>query len=228
MKRYLLTYEIIDPTGAFEIYPYINPSKIKSQEALDRSENYYEKFLAGDSSFKGMFLSYRTEIEVPAEPHAICDMHGWIETQPFGVFYPISAKFKNLLSEFNIPNVRFYEGSVKWKDIEYEYYVMHLLSQVHKYIDFKYSTFVKADYRGEKEPGTAVSGADMNEVYEKLETPLITFEKAVMHPEFRDIDMYHFNGILITERLKNAIESARLKGIEMGECPIDKLEFSDV
>ena len=142
--------------------------------------------------------------------------------------YPISAKFKNLLDKFNIPDVRFYAGSIKWKGIEYEYYVMHLLVQEHKYIDFKYSTFVKADRRGHKEPGTAVSGADLNEVYEKFETTIVTFDRAVMLPEFRNIDMYYFNGILITERLKNAIESAHLTGIEIGECPIDKFEFSDV
>jgi len=95
-----------------------------------------------------------------------------------------------------------------------------------KYVSWQYSSFVKANYNGEKDSDILVSGQGLEEVYEKLGSKLFTFERAVMLPEFRDVDMYYFNGILISERLKNAIEAANLTGVKITECPIE-FEFSD-
>lgn len=226
MKRYKLTWESFDNNGSFNIFPRINASRIQNQNVLDRGASFYETFYPEDTSFKGMFLSYGTEIDVPEEPHVLCDMHSWVENSPPALVHPLSPRFRDLLYMFNIPDVRFYKGSVLWKGTEYEYYVMHILLLEQKYIDFEYSSFVKANYRGEKMLGEPIRGNNIEEVYEKLGSKLVTFERAVMLPEFRNIDMYFFNGILITERLKNAIETANLTGVKITECPIE-FEFSD-
>jgi len=81
MKRYILNYEGRDTTGAFEIYPKINPSEIKTRETLTRNESYFVKFMAEDTSFKGMFLSYGSSSTLPSEIHTICDMHAWVEVR---------------------------------------------------------------------------------------------------------------------------------------------------
>ncbi len=49
-----------------------------------------------------------------------------------------------------------------------------------------------------------------------------------MRPEFRDLDMYYMDiyGIIISERLKEAIEAAHLTGVKIVECPL-RFEFSD-
>ena len=44
-----------------------------------------------------------------------------------------------------------------------------------------------------------------------------------MKPEFETIDMTHLGviGIVISERLKNAIEEANLTGVKIIPCPIE-------
>jgi hypothetical protein len=226
MRRYKLKPEIVDNSSPVKVYASINPSRIENSKILDKSESYFEKFFPENASFKGMFPSYGESPLLPEEVHALSDMHSWIEKEPRAFTYPVSARFKNLLTEFNIPDVRFYPGTVVWSGDEYEYHVMHVLTVEHKYIDFKNSRFVKSNAKGDKKPSEVVSGDDMNEIYDKLGSHLITFERAVMLPEFRNIDMYFFHSILITEQLKNEIQKANLSGVNISECPID-FEFSD-
>jgi len=229
MKRYRLEQYSFDNTGTFNIYPDINASNIESQEALDRSKSHFASFFPNQISFKGMFPSYGTEIEVPAEPHAICDMHAWVERKPKALVYPISTRFRDILIRFNIPEVRFYDGSVVWKNQEYQYYVMHLLTRQFQYIDFSHSTFIGCNFEGvKKKDEPVVKGNSMEEVSQKFGAESFTFERAVMLPEFRNIDMYYMDihGILITLPLKEAIEHADLTGVKITECSIE-FEFSD-
>jgi hypothetical protein len=229
MKRYRLEQYSFDDTGTFNIYPDINASNIESQEVLDRSQSHFKTFFSGQVSFRGLFPTYGTEIEVPAEPHAICDMHTWVERKPRALVYPISPRFRDILNKFNIPEVRFYDGSVVWKNEEYQYYVLHLLTRQFQYIDFSHSTFIKCNFEGVKKKGSPIiNGNSMEEVLHKLGAESFTFERAVMLPEFRNIDMYYLDihGILITQSLKDAIEKADLTGMKISECSID-FEFSD-
>lgn len=229
MKRYRLEQDSTDGKGVYYLYPYINASNIKNQKLLNRSKSHFTEFFPSEVSFDGMFPTYGTEHNVPQEPHALCDMHAWIERKPRALVYPISPAFKDVLISFNIPEVRFYNGSVVWRGKREPYYVMHLLTRQFQYIDFANSSFVKCDFEGSKKSGTpAVKGSSMEEVSGKFGAESFTFERAVMQPEFRELDMYHVDiyGMLIADRLKNAIESANLTGVKITECPIE-FEFSD-
>ena len=164
MKRYILKTEIRDNNGSYYILPDLNPTKIESQSVLSWDESYHTKFLPDSTSFKGMFPAYIGEGGFPKIPHTICDMHGWIEKQPYGFMYPISARFKEILEKFNIPNLKFYPGSVIWKDTEYPYYVFHLLIFQFDFIDFSKSTFIQGNIDGQKEGELIVNGNNMDEV----------------------------------------------------------------
>jgi len=54
------------------------------------------------------------------------------------------------------------------------------------------------------------------------------YERVAMKPEFRELDLVTFFkfGDIVSERLKNAIEAAGLKGIEFKELPVP-IGFSD-
>ncbi len=176
MKRYILKHESFDHTGVFGIYPRIMASKIKSQEVLDWSGDYFPQFFPDGVSFDGMFLTYGSDRGVPKEPHALCDMHSWIESKPPALVYPVSPRFHDLLLQFHIPEMRFYKGDVLWKNEVYPYYVMHLLTRKYQYIDFQYSTFVKSNYKGKIEPNTPiVQGASMEEVKKYYPSQSFTF-----------------------------------------------------
>jgi hypothetical protein len=68
----------------------------------------------------------------------------------------------------------------------------------------------------------------MDEVEMKLDSTIKIFDKAVMKPKFRDVDIYFLDTyqIVISDRLKLAIEEANLKGMKILPCPVE-FQFSD-
>lgn len=228
MKLYIFEYFTLDDISSVGIIPRINASKIKSQWVLEKKESYFQKFYPNDVSFEGMYLSYGVESGLPKEGHILCDMHGWIETEPRALVYPVSPKLNTLLSLFHIPEVAFYPGSVDWERMAHLFFVMHLLTGQYQYIDFAKSTFVKCNFRGVVKSDEIKTGVSIDELNQIYGNDSFTFARAVMKPEFRALDMYYMDiwGILITERLKEAIEKANLTGVKITECPIE-FEFSD-
>jgi hypothetical protein len=225
MKRYILQQNSIDDHGPYRIYPDVDASGIESQAALSRVKIHHKDFYPkGMNSFKGMRLVYAQEIGAPEEPHALCDMHSWIGIPPTGLTFPVSARFKEVLAPFNTPELTFYNGSIGWKGKEVEFYVMHLLTWQLQYINFHESTFRKSDYLGRKvDDEPPVKGDSWSDLEEKFGDDTFAFVDAVMNPEFEMLDIYHIDiwGILITERVKNAIEASQLTGVKIKECPLD-------
>ncbi|MBT1709409.1 hypothetical protein KK062_14295 [Fulvivirgaceae bacterium PWU5] len=225
MKRYILEHNPFDSQGSYNIYPDVDASGIESQSALSRVKKYYADFYPeGSNSFKGMRLAYAQEIGAPEQPHALCDMHSWIGIRPTGLTFPVSPRFKEVLAPFNTPELTFYNGSIGWKGKETEFYVMHLLAWQLQYINFQESTFQKSDFLGRKvgdEP--PLKGDSWPDLKAKFPDSTFTIADAVMNPEFETLDMYDLDiwGILITERVKNAIEANQLTGVKIKECPLD-------
>ncbi|MDJ1492453.1 hypothetical protein QNI19_05895 [Cytophagaceae bacterium DM2B3-1] len=214
------------------VYPRLNPEKIPSQNALDRKIIYYQQFMPEDTSFHSMIPLYVGD-HPPEEIHAICDLHGWIKDIPAGLMYPVSKQFKELLEQFAIPNTKFYEGSVLWNEKEYPYFVWHLLTEKYQQnIDFGKSSFGNYNFIRHKwmsdDEIIVEDYIDLIEKKEALDWRDWGFRRAVMKPEFRDIDAIsiHRYGIVISERLKEAIESAQLTNVSITPCPIE-FEISD-
>ncbi len=222
MKKYTLNIDTKDYIGSYQLFPRFNAQNIESQNILNDNLSYFNQFLPDDTSFKNMSLGYIGEGGFPKEPHAIADMHSWIIKQPNGLMYPISPRFKELLEKFNIPFSKFYTGSVTFKGIEHTYYIIHILAYQYHFIDFEKSTFFKGNLFLERISDTSVSGENIEEIKEQVGHRWI-FNKAVMKSDFKDVDMYYLDSyqILISERLKNAIEEANLTGVKITPCPIE-------
>lgn len=224
MKRYILKHNPFDDHGVYNIYPYMDPSRIESQETLNWENDHSTVFFPDNVSFKGMSLVYAEDFGAPAEPHALCDMHTWLGKSPSALTYPVSPRFKKVLASFHIPQLKFYDGSVKWKGAEQMYHVMQLLTRQHQYINFEASTFQECDFRGNRKGNdTPVKVDSWTALQEKFKGVLFTFAEAVMTLAFEELDMFYTDiwGIIITERLKNAIEESQLTGVKIKECPLD-------
>lgn len=154
------------------------------------------------------------------------DFSSWIREQPKGACHPISVKFKDLIVKYKLPRHRIYQAEVLIKNELQPFSVLQLDSDYNKkLIDFEKSTFCNTDFWTKKK---------LNDDHEKLENlkgmrPLklkkgwkyVGFNRAVMKPEFEQLDLLrtlHF-GTLISERLKEAIESAGITGVKIEECP---------
>ncbi|MDJ1482965.1 hypothetical protein QNI16_20855 [Cytophagaceae bacterium YF14B1] len=230
MKRFILKRDGKDK-GTDSVYPDLNPENIPSQYALNRTQNYFSTFLPDDTSFKGMIPEYIGD-NPPKQVHTICDMHDFIRKKPYAQVYSVSKRFKELLEKFTIPNTKFYEGSVVWNEKEYPYFVWHILTQQFSFVDFEKSLFCDTNYFSKDAIGTEYyKVSDFSKLYplkKEKKWDMWGFYRAVMKPEFREVDVYEMDyyGIVISERLKEAIESAQLTNVSITPCPIE-FEISD-
>jgi hypothetical protein len=224
MKKFVLKKDGIDRNINY-IYPDLNPEKIPSQYVLDGNQNFFSAFLSDDTSFKGMIPEYIGD-NPPKKVHTICDMHGWLNEKPSGLMYPVSKRFKELLEKFNIPDSKFYEGSVIWNEEEYPYFIWHILVKKLSLVDFKESLFCDTDYFSKEPTGREYFKVnDFSELYplrREKNWDMWGFYKAKMYPEFREVDVCEIDhyGTLISERLKKAIDEALLTNISVIPCPV--------
>ena len=220
---FLLKIDVVDKTSKIGIYPSADLSKIESQYVLDRSVAYFTQFLPDNVSFNGMIPNYNGETRSKNKvKYNLCDMMSFIFNEPKGIMYVISPKFKYLLDLFNLPHVKFYSGNIIANEIVNHYYIFHILTKQYDYIDFEKSTFFKGNLFLERISDTSVSGENIEEIKEQVGHRWI-FNKAVMKSDYKDVDMYYLDSyqILISERLKNAIEKANLTGVKITPCPIE-------
>lgn len=158
----------------------------------------------------------------------INDFPGWIEKKPKGLYFLLSIKFRDLISNFKLPPFRIYKAEVLIKKELYPFSVLQLVSYYSKtLIDFENSTFCNFDFMTKEKLSDdhekLVNLKTMGELMLEKKWSYVGFNKAVMKPEFERLDLVstlHF-GLLISERLKNAIESAGITGVEIKECPTE-------
>ena len=160
------------------------------------------------------------------EVNFICDFNGWIGENPFNYGFPISEKMKVILDKFRTFG-QFTKTKVLFKEELLNYNVLELnLDSFSSFVDFENSTFCEWDELkkiGEK-------SQKINNFNEILDIEVEKdwwgwgFDKAIMNPKFKDIDcidMPYPYGILISERLKNALEEANLTGFEIKPFPVE-------
>jgi hypothetical protein len=142
----------------------------------------------------------------------------------------INNKVKDLLSNFNIPNHKFYPAFVKdIKDNVYAYYWIQTSDE--RDVDFllNYSEsefYIRKDTIGiEKEPVKINSIEDLKYYQSKLEIHQgIRTSKAVLNKSFLslNLDLFKVGRFstywIVTERLKNAFEKEKITGVSFTEA----------
>ena len=230
-QRFILKHSIQENiNGEFKISPSLNANNVKDQELfydlftrasggteLNRKE--IDKIIEKDWKLDYLEPEHLDDSEV----EFICDYHGWISKQPDRLSGdPISKRMKKILEQFNLNTKAFYEAKVLFNNKYHDYFIWEQYTGgFDKYVDFEHSTFCEKKFGGE-------FGDDIVRVKNYKELMAIEnekdwfrgwlFKRAVMKPEFKEIDAtilaYPYINI-ISERLKYALEEANITGIEI-------------
>ena len=151
-----------------------------------------------------------------------------------GGVYPISKKFKEILEKHKQSDHRFYKAKVLFQGKFYPYFVWRILDEKYEeYIDFDKTLYnnLSSSRRRIHDELVIKKFKSHNEMKDYSKTNWDydwNYERLVLKPNFRTLDhlyIYRLGGI-VSERLKQAIESAELTGIRFNPLPIP-IEFSD-
>lgn len=155
------------------------------------------------------------------------DIHGFIGEYPTGGASYISDRFKNLLEQFNIAKgFWFYPTKLLYKEVKHDYWIFQYATIEDGidntfYLDYQKSEFLDPDgnsliaVTNFEEFHTKRKQIQRESEYEKDIIP----KKIVLNKDLDFIPMYGIinSGIIISERLKEAIEEAKLEGFEFLE-----------
>lgn len=132
----------------------------------------------------------------------------------------ISEKFKSLLELFRISDHNFFQAQINHKGTTYDnYYWLHLMSDLRKFIDYKHSEFfARVSNFTYNENLHFESTEDTIEFYNKIDKfHTLQARKLVFKPDCQlDFDLFYISNfdknIYISERLKNAILDNKITG----------------
>ena len=232
MNYFELDYAFRTPEGVS--IPCLNGETVKGYETFfDTDKCTFYTFY--DKEYEFDYLTPEEGSEIQDEPRVIADYHMWIGRQPRGGgFRPISKKFKEILEEHKQSDHRFYKAKVLFQGKFYPYFVWRILDEKYEeYIDFDKTLYNNLDlFRDQVHDELVVkkfkSHKEMEDYSDTNWDYTWNYERLVLKPNFRTLDylyIYRLGGI-VSERLKQAIESAALTGIRFNPLPIP-IEFSD-
>ncbi|MBL4715988.1 MAG: hypothetical protein JKX95_05085 [Bacteroidia bacterium] len=138
--------------------------------------------------------------------------------QAVGLF--INEKVKNILSEFNILNHEFYEGSLSHNGKTDPYFWLHIVNDSLKGIDFENSIFAETDLFGDKVNEVRVDSESdwyiKNKECEDMN--FLNADKLVFTANFmdRNYDIFLFpyihHYIIVSERVIQSLEDFKITG----------------
>ena len=228
-KRYILNsvYKM-QYDNDIELIADMSGDNVKDKELFfDPEEKYTTKVYDKDWEFNYLEPTHYDEFD---DIKFICDLHSWIKSRPRRIMtYPISKRMKDVLDQFNLYPNKFYPAKVLFNKKLHEYYVWQFfLYSMDKFTNFEHSTFCEWGSRKKAENDIikATSEDELDDISMNKDWRYISFDKAVMKPEFKNMDCVRLPfplGIVISERLKNALEAVQpaLTGFEIIECPVE-------
>lgn len=149
----------------------------------------------------------------------LCDV--MTEVAMPGIGFLISEKLKLFLQNFNLGQHQFFKGKIKDNHHEYDYYWLHLIwNNRHEIVDFSNSSFYKEKHGNNLGELIIDSIEDYKKVKKEIGSKyIIGFDYlSILHrPQF-DLWPIPFRGsIIISEKLKKAIENTGFSGIDISE-----------
>jgi len=224
----------IKEKGSSEINPGIDAIDIDNGKAYFRTD-YYDEFIEPEPFFNDLKLYKRLPEDL--EPTIFNDTHTWAGRSPAMTWtIPLSEPYKNLLEQYNLVGSKFYSGNLNFQGESFPYYVFHTLDNAwDNVLDLEKSVFLN------------FSGAcNKKSVFEEIKINSVEDYRTKNDKQFMDnweeyeiahnieLSEVHLNQKVdliflpelrycISERLKNAIESANISGVEI--TPITNVDF---
>ena len=155
------------------------------------------------------------------------DIHGFIGEYPTGGAWYISHQLKTLLEQFNIAKgFWFYPTKLSYKEEKKDYWIFQFAAidngmSNKSYIDFSKSVFKNPDNNDKL---TIKNLEEYNTIRKKIEEDS-DYEKDIITQKIsltEDVDFITFfginsEGIIISEKLKKAIENSSIEGFEFSD-----------
>lgn len=224
MKHYILELKIEEYFEGQLVTSALSGRKVKEKDLFYKTRKTYEdKVLDKDWVF-----DYLEPYDSEDEPKTVLDFHHWTLEEPDDISSKIvSDRLKNILDSFKLYPNKFYEAKVKFKDDILKYWVwQYFIYGDTLFTDFEHSRFCNWHF-SEKIGNESIQVNNLNEldkIEEENDWKHSGYSKAVMKPEFFEYDCMDIGrlGLVISERLKNAIEAAspRITGLEIIDCPV--------
>ena len=156
------------------------------------------------------------------------DLYSSCGRHPRGLTHTISIKLKKILESFNLAPHRFYKAEVLFGGDLVDYNLFHLVDGVfgEYFIDYEKCLIQKKGVKIKESDLKVISVKSRKEISEKVKNigwRTWEFKKIALKANFFEFDMVAMPrvGIVISERLKNALEEANLIGLKLVECPVE-------
>ncbi|WP_299135508.1 hypothetical protein [uncultured Tenacibaculum sp.] len=206
---------------------HISGENVKNKEFFFSGESYVDKINEENREFD--YLIPRSIGDRIKITH-ICDFHGWIRESPSNMLsYIVSQRFCKLLNQFKLYPNKFYKAKVLFEEVVFPYFVWQLFTNgLDTFINFEHTTFCEWDFKRKNKIGSKIiqssSWDDMDDYGFENDWEAWGFDRLVMKPSFKEMDCVWIDplGIVISERLKNAIEAMQpaITGLEILPCPV--------
>jgi len=225
-QRYILDFEtsiLIDEERI--VIPSLDAEHVKNREEFFDISGHANKIYDRDRKFDYLIPRYSDEY---IRVDFLVDFHSWIGEKPsFFSGIPISKRMKEIVEHFNLYPNKFYDAKVLFNGEYHEYYVWQFfLDGFDKFVDLQNSTFCEWDNLRKigSEFFNFESERELQKFVMENEWWDWGFERAVMKKEYKNIDaakLAYPYGILISERLKNTLETAELTGFKITPFPVE-------
>ncbi len=235
MKKYLLKLGGCKVEN--RVYPVAKGDLVKDKEYLFNKEGLEDEFYPDNVSFDYFYLKNSEENYWHQKPWILVDIHDLVSPRPNGggILFLVSPKFKHLFENFDNNLSKFYPAKLLFEGNHHDYFIWH--SKRNEYlnlIDWEKSNFTEWNVMRTRKRGNKYynfSSKDdfiesVNNIYN------LGFEKAIFKKSFQENDLCFFPKVfpgytfIISERLKQAIESAGIEGVVIKELPFE-IEYSD-
>lgn len=221
MKHYILKLKhwnngILDEESeGVKVYPRANGDKISNSNGfLSRGDEpgiiYFENYVDDAPVFDYFYLynsTYQKEYD-----WILLDAYSYIgQNVPSCRGFLVSEKLKQLLEQFKIAQpYRFYKSKLKYQGQKLDYYIFHLAQNEWSEFNYDLSSFYVDD---KKIDINVLGNRDLKKVLKEF--PNLKMEIHLNY--YSDIFYFAHFGYIVSEDLKNAIQTAKLLDFEFSE-----------
>lgn len=199
-------------------------------EFVPNAKEYFDRIGNGEIIFDAPMFDY-FHLQSFASPEEwewkLQDAHGFIGEYPTGGGWYISDRFKNLLDKFSIASHHYYATKLLYKGEKYDYWIFRYSVEPSKNVDFAKSIFyVKETNELVEEIPSWDEFLLIRRKYRKELSKTLVLKKGVYHTYFDFAYNIIEGDLLVSEKLKTAIQEAGLVGLEFKEFDYE-VEFSN-
>lgn len=220
------------------VYPAIHGKNVKNGSQIFQRIDLENKFIKKCFHFDYLSLKNLEEPFMFDTPWKKVDLHNWISPgllDSGAISYGISPKLKKIFDQYNLTSSAFYEAKLMYENEKHDFWVWQIKENSYlSFINWEASTFTDWNMMRTRKRGTKFYTfySELDFLATSEGKFRLGFDKAIFRTSFKENDLCFFPRVfpaytfIISERLKQAIESANIEGVVIKELPFE-IEYSD-